>query len=224
MQLRQFTFIVTDDCNFDCSYCVQGRGNNYLDAAAIEKATKYFFPYFDKEVHIIFYGGEPLLAFDQIRGTLALLKELNADGDRKFTYSMTTNGSLLNDEMLEFFNTNSFSLCLSFDGPAQETCREPDSLRHTTELVAKIRNFPNITFSVNSVFTPQTVETMSEAIPFILEAGCPEMQYALDTVKPWDDAALQTLERELTSVHAYLSEQYKEKEKFPVINLRSVPG
>lgn len=72
MKLARLTFILTDDCNYNCTYCVQEKGKNYLEPAAIEKAAVFFHPFFNETVHIPFYGGEPLLAFAAIRQAVSL--------------------------------------------------------------------------------------------------------------------------------------------------------
>ncbi len=223
MKLARLTFILTDDCNYNCTYCVQEKGKNYLEPAAIEKAAVFFHPFFNETVHIPFYGGEPLLAFAAIRQAVSLFNKLNKDGSRDISFSLTTNGSLLDVEMLAFFKKHRFGLTLSFDGLAQESCRRPGSMRQTAELIDDVRRCGGIDFSVNSVFTPETVGNLAESLQIIMEAGCLDLKFELSTVLPWDDGALRTLERQLETLHGYLLDRYKEKSRFPVGNFRSVP-
>ena len=125
MKLTNLTFIVTDACNFNCAYCVQKKENNTISHACIKSAVDFFYPFLerDEQVYIGFYGGEPLLAYEKITYAVQLVREKNKIENKNITFSVTTNGVLLTDEMLDFFNRHKFALTLSFDGLAQDTGR-----------------------------------------------------------------------------------------------------
>jgi uncharacterized protein len=109
-----------------------------MTRSTIEKAVRFFYPFFDEEVIIFFYGGEPLLAFDNIRYAVSFLEEKNREGGGKLDFYITTNGSLVTDEMLHFFDSHEFSIMLSFDGLAQDIGRKPGSLVPSRELIQRI--------------------------------------------------------------------------------------
>ncbi|MCP5053682.1 MAG: 4Fe-4S cluster-binding domain-containing protein, partial [bacterium] len=67
MKLSQLAFIVTDACNFHCTYCPQQKESTYMKPSTIDKALPFFYPYLDKDAVVTFFGGEPLLAFDTIK-------------------------------------------------------------------------------------------------------------------------------------------------------------
>ena len=67
MKFSQLAFIVTDDCNYNCFDCPQTKENSYMKRSTIEKAGEFFYPFLDEDAYIVFYGGEPLLAFDNIK-------------------------------------------------------------------------------------------------------------------------------------------------------------
>jgi uncharacterized protein len=115
---------VTDDCNFDCQYCYQKKGNTYIDFCTLKKAIDFFFPFLSNECTINFYGGEPLLNFPKIRQTTEYITENKKTIKNRIVFSITTNGSLINQEMLEFLNQNLFLLLISFDGIAQDLSRK----------------------------------------------------------------------------------------------------
>jgi uncharacterized protein len=126
MEITNLTFIVTDDCNYNCSYCLQKKEKKTITHETIRAAADFFYPFLNSKhkVYIGFYGGEPLLAFDKIQYAVRLLLEKNKKENKNLEFTMTTNGSLLTGEMLEFFNAHHFALQLSFDGLAQDkgTC------------------------------------------------------------------------------------------------------
>ena len=222
MKFSNLAFIVTDDCNFNCSYCLPQKEKKYMKSSTIEKAVTFFYPFLQEEAHIIFYGGEPLLAFDQIRHAVSLLQEKEKTGKKKLNFSITTNGSLISDEILEFFNTHCFNMMLSFDGQAQEICREPGSQKLTRELVRRFKkdSYPGIEFSTNSVFTPDTVNHLSRSLRSIIEMGATEVRLSLAEDHPWDEAELKVLENELERLRGFLISYYKERGIIPVINFR----
>lgn len=224
MEFSDFCFILTDDCNFNCSYCFQTRTNKYLDKASIKKAVDFFYPYFKPETSIIFFGGEPLLAFDKIQYTLSLLKEKNTLGlgEKTFKYFLTTNGSLATPEILKFFDDNCFDVMLSFDGINQDRAREAGSLEDTRKLLADLARSPNLTYSTNTVFDTGSISTFTESLRFAIESGTKEALISLDSYKPWDQEALQTLELQYEKLTDYLIEYYKEHRHIPIRYFR--PG
>jgi uncharacterized protein len=222
MKFSNLAFIVTDDCNFNCSYCLPKKEKKYMKSSTIEKAVTFFYPFLQENAYIIFYGGEPLLAFDQIRHAVSLLQKKEKTGKKKLKFSITTNGSLVNDEILDFFNTHCFNMLLSFDGQAQEICREPGSQKFTRELIRGINrdSYPGIEFSTNSVFTPATVNNLSQSLRYIIEMGVTEVRLSLAEDQPWEEAALMVLENELERLRDFLISYYKDRGIIPVINFR----
>jgi uncharacterized protein len=227
MKFFNLAFIVTDDCNFNCSYCTLKKEKKYMKSSTIEKAVTFFYPFLQENAYIIFYGGEPLLAFDQIKHAVSLLQEKEKTGEKSLKFSITTNGSLVNDEILDFFNTHCFNMLLSFDGQAQEICRKPGSHKRARELIRRINrdSYPGIEFSTNSVFTPVTVNYLSQSLRSIIEMGVTEVRLSLAEDQPWDEAALMVLENELERLKDFLISYYKERGIIPLINFRpSKPG
>lgn len=121
------TLNVASVCNLDCIYCwnkggIYGRNfsKKLMDRdtaiAAIDLAAEHGFP--EGNLLVDFYGGEPLLNFDVVRAAMEHCKELekeNGNG-RTFSYKVTTNGTLLTEEMIDFFASMGISLGISIDG------------------------------------------------------------------------------------------------------------
>lgn len=220
MKFSQLAFIVTDDCNYNCFYCPQKKENSYMKRSTIEKAVEFFYPFLDEEAYILFCGGEPLLAFENIKYTVSLLQEKNREG-KKLKFSLTTNGSLITDEILHFFDDHSFDILLSFDGLAQ-AMRKPGSMVPTMELIDGIqkKSYPGMVFSINTVFSPTTVNQLSASLQYIIKSGVTDLGYDLTLDIPWDDSALLALEKELSGLTDFLVSFYKEKGIIPVNNFR----
>lgn len=116
--------IMATDCNLRCKYCFADGGNyskerKKMGLAVARKAVDFLL---DKSGHrqelaISFFGGEPLLNFAAIHGTVLYAKDAAAARKKKIDFSITTNGTLFNDEMMAFFLAEGFSFIVSLDGP-----------------------------------------------------------------------------------------------------------
>lgn len=117
---------VTQQCNFRCEYCVfsggylnRGHSNKKMDISTALKGIDFIINHSKNydEIHIGFYGGEPLLEFNFIKQCIEYCeKEAEC---KKVTFNMTTNGSLLTDEIIEFLYKHNVLLTISLDGPKE---------------------------------------------------------------------------------------------------------
>jgi len=223
MEFSGFTFIVTEECNFSCSYCHQIKGKKRISLSTIEKALDFFFPFLSEECYINFYGGEPLLAFDRIKHAVSTIQEKNKRLKKHVQYSMTTNGSLINQDILRFLNEHKFLLLLSFDGLAQDVSKKSGSFERIVSIIRKTLKYPDIDLETNSVFTPATVRYLSRSIQFIGELGVPNIDLSLDKISPWDSSSLRQLEKELRILREFLLSSYEDTESIPLVDFRSRP-
>jgi sulfatase maturation enzyme AslB (radical SAM superfamily) len=181
-------------------------------------------PKLGKNYHFNFYGGEPLLYFDLIRKTIPFLNEKNKLFKKKVNYSLTTNGSLITEEIIQFFSKHKFSVELSFDGLAQDVLRTKGSFKKTVSIIEELLNYPDIDLEINSVFTPTTVDYISDSIKFIMDLGVLNIHFSLSMIKPWNQASLQKLENEMMKLVKILVDRYKRKRDIPITNFREESG
>ncbi|MCI0470743.1 MAG: radical SAM protein [Candidatus Aminicenantes bacterium] len=223
MEITNLTFIVTDECNFNCSYCMQKKEKKTISYNIIRTAVDFFYPFLKSSDKILigFYGGEPLLAFDKIKYTVLLIKEKNKIENKHIGFTLTTNGSLLTGEMLEFFNTHGFALQLSFDGLAQEKSREKGSLARTLQVMKRIQSRPGISFEINSVFSPDTAGDFFDSLRFIIEQKGPDITFNFSSMENWLPAHLETLTNELERLVDYLALYYRKSGRIPVKNFQA---
>lgn len=118
---------LTTGCNLGCSYCYREDLETPKAAQAMEHETALqaidllLRQAADRErVAIVFFGGEPLTRFGAIRAlTLEALARAQAVG-KQVDFSLTTNATLLNDEMIAFFRQHAFGIAVSMDGDELE--------------------------------------------------------------------------------------------------------
>lgn len=122
-QLNTLTLQVTQQCNLRCEYCVYSgqyknreHSNKWMDFKTAKQCIDYVIDHSvdSEELHFSFYGGEPLLNFTLIKQCVEYIKQ--AIVGRKVIYNITTNGTLLTDEILEFFEKENFLVMISLDG------------------------------------------------------------------------------------------------------------
>jgi len=224
VELYSFTFILTEDCNFNCSYCYQKKRKKYTESSAIEKALDFFSPFLKEECYVNFHGGEPLLAYDKIKSTVSSIQDRNRRLRKRIHYSIVTNGSLINDDILQFLNQHKFYVLLSFDGLAQDVSRKKGSFKKIVEIIEKLLKCPDIDFDVCSVFTPETVGYLSSSLQFSIELGVPNIYLSLSTLLPWDHGSLLRLKEELASIKEFLLAFYRRTRTVPLIGFRKNSG
>lgn len=123
---------LTENCNYRCRYCkytgsyssdqLHGQKSMSWDIARksidfLVSNASYILENTDKELVVGFYGGEPLLEKGMIRKTIAYISKEYKPLLPRFRFSMTTNASLLDEEMIRLLNQHAFTLLISLDGP-----------------------------------------------------------------------------------------------------------
>lgn len=219
MNLSSITLIITDDCNFSCKYCYKAKSKKYMDNSIVYKALSLL-PKLKKNYYINFYGGEPLLSFDLIRETTSLLSKKNQEFGKKCKYTITTNGSLITEDISKFLNDNKFSVNFSFDGLAQDVLRKEGSFKKIVSSIDRLLNYSNIDLSINSVFTPRTVKYIPETINFIISLGVSSIHFSLSTIEPWNRFSLQKLDGIMSKLRKIILSHYKRSGNIPVTNFR----
>ena len=223
MKFSSFTFSMTTDCNYECLYCYQKKAKDYLEVDTAKKAIDFFSPYMLPDCSINFYGGEPLLAFDRMKETVAYLKNKSDETEKQFEYSITTNGSLIDEDVLRFLDENQFTVLLSFDGLAQEMERKKGSFAPLVSVMQKILRCSSAAIETNSVFTKRTVPYLSESIRFIVESGVPSVNLSVSSLSSWDDYSLEKLEEEMSNLRKYCVSFYRKTGNIPVVEFRPSP-
>ena len=127
-RMKQLTLQVTQQCNLRCEYCVYSgtythnrtHANKRMSFEIAKKAIEFFLErsWARSDVTIGFYGGEPLLEFELIKQCVEYTKA-QVEG-KHIKFNMTTNGTLLRDEVVDFLVEHDFMLGISLDGAKDE--------------------------------------------------------------------------------------------------------
>lgn len=113
---------VAQICNMNCVYCY-GNGGEYGNKITMERKTAVRCVDFLVEnsggkhnISICFFGGEPLLNYPLIKEIVDYAKSIQKKSNKRIFFSITTNGTLLNDNINAFLKDNHISVTISFDG------------------------------------------------------------------------------------------------------------
>ena len=114
---------IAQDCNMKCKYCIVNHGTfneaaGYLNGKQSEQAIDLLLAASGSNniCTVIFFGGEPLLNFDIIRHAVVYAENRSKSLNKKMRYWIITNGTLLDDSMLEFIKEYKINMEISIDG------------------------------------------------------------------------------------------------------------
>uniref|UniRef100_UPI004055ED4C thioether cross-link-forming SCIFF peptide maturase n=1 Tax=Agathobacter sp. TaxID=2021311 RepID=UPI004055ED4C len=114
---------IAHDCNLACKYCFAEEGEYHgrralMDFETGKKALDFLIANSGKRrnLEVDFFGGEPLMNFDVVKQLVAYGREQEKIHDKHFRFTLTTNGVLLDDDVMEFANREMDNVVLSIDG------------------------------------------------------------------------------------------------------------
>ncbi len=114
---------VAHTCNLNCAYCFAAQGRYHGERALMsfetgKRALDFLVEHSGtrKNLEVDFFGGEPLMNFDVVKRLVAYARSIEAEKNKHFRFTLTTNGVLLDDEVTEFANRECHNVVLSLDG------------------------------------------------------------------------------------------------------------
>jgi radical SAM additional 4Fe4S-binding domain len=122
----EMVLLVSQECNMGCEYCFAGKGEygqkgKMAEETAI-RAVDYLLEKSEdmkQRLHINFFGGEPLLNFPVVKKTADYIGEISRKKGIHISMGITTNGTILNDEILECLKKHYITVLISLDGPKE---------------------------------------------------------------------------------------------------------
>ncbi len=114
---------IAHDCNLKCKYCFAEEGEYHgkrelMSLEVGKKAIDFLIKASGKRknLEVDFFGGEPLMNFDVVKGIVEYARSVEKEHGKNFRFTITTNGILLNDEIMDYINKNMHNVVLSIDG------------------------------------------------------------------------------------------------------------
>ena len=114
---------IAHTCNLNCEYCFAGQGKYHGEDALMSfEVGKQALDFLvknsgtRKNLEVDFFGGEPLVNFDVVKQLVEYARSIEKDCGKHFRFTLTTNGVLLDDDVIDFLNKEMNNVVLSLDG------------------------------------------------------------------------------------------------------------
>ena len=189
---------VAHDCNLRCKYCFAstgdfGQGRKIMPPEIAKKAIDFVIARSGvrHNIEVDFFGGEPLLAWDTVTQTVDYARSLEEKYNKKFRFTITTNGLLLDEDKRKYINENMDNCVLSLDGRREVN----DEFRKTVAgtgsydtIVPKFKALvderdPNLDYYARGTFTSHNLD-FAEDVLSIADAGFDRLSVEPVTADP----------------------------------------
>ena len=114
---------VAHTCNLNCSYCFASQGKFHGDRALMslevgKQAIDFLVAHSGERTNleVDFFGGEPLMNWQVVKDIVSYARSLEAEHHKHFRFTLTTNGVLVDDEVIDFANREMHNVVMSLDG------------------------------------------------------------------------------------------------------------
>lgn len=171
---------IAHDCNLACQYCFAEEGEYHGRRALMsfevgKKAIDFLLLNSGnrKNLEIDFFGGEPLMNWEVVKQIVEYGRSKEKEYNKNFRFTMTTNGVLLNDEIMEFCNREMSNVVLSLDGRKEvnDKMRPFRNGKGSYELIvpkfqkfAKLRE--NKDYYIRGTFTRENMDFAKDVLEF----------------------------------------------------------
>ncbi len=194
---------IAHDCNLACRYCFAEEGEYHGRRALMsfevgKKALDFLIANSGnrRNLEVDFFGGEPLMNWKVVKDLVAYGREQEKIHNKHFRFTLTTNGVLLNDEIMEFCNKEMGNVVLSLDGrkevndkmrPFRNGAGSYDLIVPKFQKFAESRNQMN--YYVRGTFTHHNLDFADDAIHFA-DLGFKQMSIEPVVAPPEADYAI----------------------------------
>ncbi|MBS7007562.1 thioether cross-link-forming SCIFF peptide maturase [Anaerostipes sp.] len=169
---------IAHDCNLACKYCFAEEGEYHGDRSMMSfEVGKQALDFLvensgnRRNLEVDFFGGEPLMNFEVVKQLVAYGRSLEEDHNKKFRFTLTTNGVLLDDEVMEFANQEMANVVLSIDGRKEvhDTMRPTRNGKGSYDLIIdKFKKFAKLrdgkSYYVRGTFTHDNLDFSKDVL------------------------------------------------------------
>ncbi|MBE7025343.1 MAG: thioether cross-link-forming SCIFF peptide maturase [Ruminococcaceae bacterium] len=114
---------IAHTCNLNCAYCFASQGNYHGERSVMsfevgKQALDFLIENSGtrRNLEVDFFGGEPLMNFDVVKQLVAYARSIEKEKNKNFRFTLTTNGLLIDDDVIDFANREMSNVVLSLDG------------------------------------------------------------------------------------------------------------
>lgn len=169
---------IAHDCNLACKYCFAEEGEYHGDRSMMSfEVGKQALDFLvensgnRRNLEVDFFGGEPLMNFEVVKQLVAYGRSLEDEHNKKFRFTLTTNGVFLDDEVMEFANREMANVVLSIDGRKEvhDTMRPTRNGKGSYDLIIdKFKKFAKLragkSYYVRGTFTHDNLDFSKDVL------------------------------------------------------------
>jgi uncharacterized protein len=219
LALQDLTLTLTEGCNLQCRYCWQGsvKSNRSMSETTARQVVDFLLRQSspNKGLKLRFYGGEPLLKFDLIKAIVRYAEDASKESGREISLYITTNGTLMNKEVISFFAEHRVSVDVSIDGLPEihdRNRRFPNGSGSYEITEARLRDLlaylPATHVAISMVVTRGSISCLEESISHLRAMGLYRIR--VNPVDRISDPDLAFTERELVHLARYYEDRLLE--------------
>lgn len=226
-EISALVLVLTSQCNLRCSYCFENRKNSlWMSWRILRESIEFLLESTRNELSIVFYGGEPLLAFPIIRRAVDYVRN-HQKPEQQVAFAIRTNGMLLDDKKISYLMANDFEITLGFDGiMGAQNERGEGSFRFLDGLLDRMRvAYPDKfqrQLHVGITVIPRTIPYIAESIDYLLEKGLRRISLSptFTNYSIWSGDLLDQFESQFNRIYKSSLNHYRATGTIPVSLLR----
>ncbi|KXZ39426.1 uncharacterized protein SAMN05661008_00388 [Alkalithermobacter thermoalcaliphilus JW-YL-7 = DSM 7308] len=187
---------VAHDCNLKCKYCFASQGNFNGDAKLMDieigkKALEFLVQNSGnrKNLEVDFFGGEPLMNWEVVKELVDYGNKIASEKGKRFRFTITTNGVLLDDEKIDYINKYMHNVVLSLDGRKEINDKMRPTLNDKGSYDLIVPKFQKLVdgrkdkyYYVRGTFTRENIDFSRDVLHFA------DLGFELNSVEPVVDS------------------------------------
>jgi uncharacterized protein len=225
--VRSIDLDLTVECNLRCVYCFKEKWNEHMEDCVAFDAMVWLIHASGpvKDLRVNFMGGEPLIRFKLIQRLVPFAKRRAAQHGKTIHFGITTNGTLVSDEVVAFWRKWGMGFHTSIDGTpdVQDRNRPTTSGRKSSQLVEK--SVPKVLAyrpgtCARSTVTPESAGRLVESFKYFRELGYIDIAFVPGGPSLWDENSIAVFEKQFEEVAALVAVEMRNG---TYIRLKGIP-
>ncbi|HGD3883186.1 TPA: radical SAM protein [Streptococcus agalactiae] len=217
-------------CNLNCKYCyIEEKTKTILNITDAEKMINFSInkaiKYPDRKLHIYFIGGEPLIEYELMKHLVDYAEKIALHKGVKVSFSTTTNATLLNNKIIEYFINKNISFKISVDGDKQindlnRTYKNGlgsyENIISKIDLLSRYEELSLKKITCTNVVTINNVHKFFDSLQHLSSIGFKIIETGFNIYDKWEDSDLKILKNQLKNISYYYlnNRQDKDNTKF----------
>lgn len=200
------TLYLSEGCNMHCRYCYEGKQkkNGLMDKGTVEHVLEYLVENAleNEKIHLILLGGEPLLNKTAFFHIINIIRNQYGNIRKKFLIEMTTNGTLLDGDVIKAVKDEKIELSVSIDGKKETQDMNRMSIDEKDEFPIIMKNIHKmlaliIPFNIRMTVSNNNVMRLYENVVFFFKMGIQRVHISYDYFADWTENELLILDGQM---------------------------